>query len=111
MWKRQRVSGERGASGRDPVLPPSISLALRLRGAFPQVSDKDVASLERDFASRAADLCAFTERQQLLWRQRAKLGRPISDRILGVTCSAHATDSKLCQLQLSDQGEVVETVE
>ena len=33
--------------------------ALRLRG-FPQVSDKDVASLERDFASRAADLCAFT---------------------------------------------------
>ena len=116
VWKRQRSSSERGTRGEDPVLPRSISLGSlgsRLRSAFSQatLSDKDIASLERDFARRAADLCAFAERQQLLWRQRGEFGRPISDRLLGVTCSAHPTDSKLCQLHLSDQGEIVETVE
>jgi hypothetical protein len=75
------------------------------------VSDADIASLERDFASCAADLCAFAEHQQLLWRQRLRHGRPISDRFLGVTCQSHPSDSKLCQLQFRDQGEVVETVE
>ena len=35
----------------------------------------------------------------------------MSDRVLGVTCQAHPTDGKLYQLQYSDQGEVVETVE
>ena len=98
------------------MLPTSIpldSLSSRLRGAFPQanVSDKDIASLERDFAKRAADLCAFAERQQTLWRTRGRHGRPICDRVLGVTCSAHPSDTKLVQLHFCDQGEVVETVE
>ena len=75
------------------------------------MSDKDIARVERDFVSKASDLCAFAERQQLLVRLRGTHGRPLSDKTLGVTCAAHPTDSKLCQLHFSDQGEVVETVE
>ena len=38
-------------------------------------------------------------------------GRPLSDHQLGVSCTRHPKDSKLCLLQYSDQGEVIETVE
>ena len=75
------------------------------------IGDEDIAKLERDFGSRAAGLQKYAEGQRREWWQQVQRGKGINDRTLGVSLRAHPKDSELFQLQWSDQGMVVETIE